>query len=201
MHAKLSPIRNSSRRDHLVMAALKLFNKYGYRATGIDTILAESGVAKMTLYKHFKSKDELIVAAMHKSNEDFIARMNKAIIRLTAKQRCDARLAKLMAFFDALHEWFNSKTFFGCNFINASAEYPDAKSPVHVAAAHFKRKLLQMIEELLENSQRNKQPAKISQQIYLIVEGAIVTAHTVGNKTVAKTAKDAALRLLKSYST
>ena len=56
----------SLRRDHLVGTALSLFSKHGYHATGIDRILAESGVAKMTLYKHFRSKDELILAALRR---------------------------------------------------------------------------------------------------------------------------------------
>ncbi|MEE8533082.1 MAG: helix-turn-helix domain-containing protein, partial [Alphaproteobacteria bacterium] len=59
----------SSRRDHLVDTALALFCRDGFHATGIDRILAESGVAKMTLYKHFKSKDELILAALRRRDE------------------------------------------------------------------------------------------------------------------------------------
>ena len=61
----------SLRRDHLVATALALFSKHGYHATGIDRILAESGVAKMTLYKHFRSKDELILAALRRRDEEF----------------------------------------------------------------------------------------------------------------------------------
>jgi AcrR family transcriptional regulator len=59
----------SSRRDHLVDTATKLFCKQGFRATGIDTVLAESGVAKKTLYNHFRSKDELIIAALQKKTQ------------------------------------------------------------------------------------------------------------------------------------
>ena len=55
-----------SRRDHLVDTAVKLFSKHGFRATGIDRVLAESGVAKKTLYNHFRSKDELIIATLQK---------------------------------------------------------------------------------------------------------------------------------------
>ena len=61
----------SSRRDHLVDTAVRLFNRYGYHATGIDTILKEAGVAKMTLYNHFKSKDDLVVAALKKKEQFF----------------------------------------------------------------------------------------------------------------------------------
>src|SRR5678810_1232020 len=60
------PVMSSTKRDQLIDTALRLFAKNGYRATGIDTILAEAGVAKMTLYHHFKSKDELILAALQR---------------------------------------------------------------------------------------------------------------------------------------
>ena len=62
-----------SRRDELVETALDLFYRNGFHATGIDRILAEAGVAKMTLYKHFRSKDDLIVAALERRDERFRA--------------------------------------------------------------------------------------------------------------------------------
>ena len=61
----------SGKRDHLIDTALGLFSRYGYHAMGIDRILAESGVAKMTLYNHFKSKDELILAVLRRRDERF----------------------------------------------------------------------------------------------------------------------------------
>ncbi len=60
----------SQRREELVQTAVRLFRKNGYHATGIDRILAEAGVAKMTLYKHFRSKDELILGALRRWDED-----------------------------------------------------------------------------------------------------------------------------------
>ena len=71
----------SSRRDHLVDTATKLFCKQGFRATGIDTVLAESGVAKKTLYNHFRSKDELIIAALQKKDADFMTAAREGIVR------------------------------------------------------------------------------------------------------------------------
>src|SRR5262245_61425521 len=62
---------DGSKREELIDTALRLFSRHGYRATGIDTILAEAGVAKMTLYHHFKSKDELIVAALKKRDAEW----------------------------------------------------------------------------------------------------------------------------------
>ena len=81
----------SQSRAHLVSVALKLFRQHGFHATGIDKILAESGVAKNTLYRHFKSKDELILASLRQQDEEFrnwlmreVARRDNAIDRLLA---------------------------------------------------------------------------------------------------------------------
>ena len=73
------------RRDHLVERALALFNAHGYHATGIDKILADAGVAKMTLYNHFKSKDELILAALAARDQQFRRWLRRRVEKLAAK--------------------------------------------------------------------------------------------------------------------
>ncbi len=127
----------SPRRDHLVDTALRLFYRDGFHATGIDKILAESGVAKMTLYKHFKSKDELILAAVRRRDEQIRNWLMRA-----AERRARAPRDRLLALFDALEEWFRSDDFSGCMFINASAEFGRCDDPIHAAAAEHKRLVL-----------------------------------------------------------
>ena len=85
----------SRRRDHLVDIALDLFSRDGFHATGIDKILAESGVAKMTLYKHFRSKDELILAALRRRDERF-----RNWFMRTVERRADTPRERLLAMFD-----------------------------------------------------------------------------------------------------
>ena len=125
----------SIRRDHLVDTALNLFSRYGFHATGIDRILSESGVAKMTLYKHFKSKDELILAALRRRDELHRNWFMREVERLAAAPR-----DRLAALFTALETWFQSDEFSGCCFINATAEYSDKDDPIHAAAAAGKPK-------------------------------------------------------------
>lgn len=187
-----------SRRDHLVDTALKLFCKHGFRATGIDTVLNESGVAKKTLYNHFKSKDELIIATLQLRDEQFLGNMREAIARLAPSQDCDPRLARVLSLFDAMNEWIVAEGFNGCTFINASAEYPRKEDPIHVACANHKKLVVQFIEELiaglaLEDSQL------VAKQLSLIADGAIVNAHTGCDLQGAQYAKSAAQRLLQSY--
>jgi AcrR family transcriptional regulator len=189
---------NTSRRDHLVDTALKLFCEQGFRATGIDRVLSESGVAKKTLYNHFRSKDELIVAALYKRDEDFMAKMRTAVARLAPQQEGDPRMSRVLAFFDGLDEWFTSEGFNGCTFINASAEYPRSDCPIHLACADHKKLVLQTLEELLTEMPLSD-TKQVALEIGLLADGAIVNAHTAGDRQSARFAKAAARRLLESY--
>jgi AcrR family transcriptional regulator len=188
----------SSRRDHLVDTALKLFCKHGFRATGIDLVLGESGVAKKTLYNHFKSKDELIIAALRQRDDEFMASLGDTIARLAPQQEGDPRMARVLAFFDGLHEWFTGDSFNGCTFINASAEFPRTDDPVHVACATHKKLVIQFIQELLSEMQLPDSQL-VARQLALLADGATVNAHTAGDLQAAMTAKAVARQLLGSY--
>lgn len=188
----------TSRRDHLVDTALQLFCQNGFRATGIDLVLKESGVAKKTLYNHFRSKDELIVAALDKRDEDFMAKMRTTVSRLAPRQPGDPRFSRVLAFFDGLDEWFNSDSFNGCTFINASAEYPREDCPVHQACVAHKERVLNTLESLLSDMPVSDS-RQLALEVGLLAEGAIVRAHTAEDLQAARVAKGAAGRLLASY--
>jgi len=178
------------RKQHLIDTALILFNQYGYHATGIDLILAQSKVSKATLYKHFRSKEELIIAALQQRHEQVLA-------GLKAKVDTANQLGKsgILAIFDNLHEWFNSELFFGCNFINVTAEYADASHPIKVFSAQHKQTIVDLIkEELIKKESINAD--ELANQVDLLIEGAIVMAHTRGIKEAALIAKEMAQRLL-----
>jgi AcrR family transcriptional regulator len=174
------------RKQHLVDTALALFNQQGFHATGIDLILAESKVSKATLYKHFCSKNELILAALQQRHSEFLTMIGAKVDEAT-----QAGESGILAIFDALHEWFNSDNFYGCNFINASAEYSDALDPIHVFSAQHKQAVLALI-----NAQLPVESTSTAEKIGLLVEGAIVMAHTRGAKQSALMAKEMARDLV-----
>ena len=184
-----------SRKEHLVKTAQALFYKQGIRATGIDTILAESGVAKKTLYNHFKSKDELVIAALQRRDQQFMDMLRTGVHKHTPLQSGDERLARVLAFFDTLTEWIQSESFYGCMFINASAEYPRQNDPVHVACASHKRLVIQFIEELLARG-NFEHSYNLARQIALLADGAIVNAYTTNDLNAAKEAKSMAVVIL-----
>ena len=166
-----------SRRDHLIDTALGLFNRDGYHATGIDRILAESGVAKMTLYKHFKSKNGLILATLLRRDERWLVWFRGALERHARNHQGPG--APLMAVFDALEEWFASKEFYGCMFIKAAAEYPDMDDPIHAAAALHHRNIMAELRQLAERA-GTKRPARLAREIMLLIEGAIAVTQVNG---------------------
>lgn len=176
----------SIRRDHLVDTALKLFSRYGFHATGIDRILSESGVAKMTLYKHFKSKDELIIAALRRRDE-----LHRNWLTREVESLATAPRDRLLALYTALAAWFKSDNFAGCCFINATAEYADRDCAIHVAAAEHKRMIRAYILELAIATGA-KSADELTDQLMLLMEGAIVAAQINGEVAAARHAKAAA---------
>jgi AcrR family transcriptional regulator len=186
-----------NRKEHLVKTAQSLFYKHGIRSTGIDSVLSESGVAKKTLYNHFKSKDELIIATLQRRDQQFMDMLRMGTQKYTNKQTGDRRLFRVLAFFDALIEWIESESFSGCMFINASAEYPRKADPVHVACTNHKRLVIQYIEELLSCS-NFKDSYSIARRMALLADGAIVNAHTANDIRAAREAKSMARIILNS---
>jgi len=178
------------KRDQLIDTALRLFARHGYRATGIDTILAEAGVAKMTLYHHFKSKDELIVAALRRRDAEwrewFIGRVTK--LAGTPRER-------LFAVFDVMEEWFRNKDYHGCSFGQAATEFRDPKHSVHRMASEHKQQMLVYFRELA-TAAGAKDPELLAQQISLLVEGAVIHMEVFREPQVARIADDAAEKLM-----
>jgi AcrR family transcriptional regulator len=170
-------------RNRLVNTALKLFRHQGFHATGIDSVLAESGVAKTTLYRHFKSKDELILAVIRKQDENFRNWFMK-----TVERKCALLSGRLLTMFDVYEEWARSPDFCGCTFIKASVEFSDLKSPIHAACAEHKRLMLRYIQELAEaNGIRNSEEVAI--QLLLLLDGATVFTQVFGSAEAFQQAK------------
>ena len=180
----------SSKRDHLVETALSLFCRDGFHATGIDKILAEAGVAKMTLYKHFKSKDELILAVLRRRDEQFRNGFMRDVERAGGSPRL-----RLLAMFDVIGDWFKGRGFSGCTFINASAEFADKDDPIHAAAAEHQRLILAYIRRLADASGVDG-AEQLARHLFLLIQGAIVAAFVMNDKDAARSAKKAAEILL-----
>ncbi len=171
--------------------AWRLFYRDGYRAVGIDTLLAEAGVAKMTLYNHFPSKEALIVALLESRDQEFRAAI---AAKVAAAGRSPAK--RLLAVFDWLEEWFASEDFKGCAFIRALSEYPEADHPIHQAAWRHKLAVQAALRDLCAAAGA-RDPAALATALALLIDGAIVSAHGSRSTAPALTAKITAAALLK----
>ncbi len=181
-----------SRRDQLIDTALDLFNRNGYHATGIDRILAESGVAKMTLYNHFGSKDALIQAALARRDERWRAWLRDAVAR-----RAETPRGRLLAVFDALDEWFARPDFYGCMFIRAAGEYAELDDPIHAAAAAHQRLVLAELRGLA-TAAGARHPARLARELLLLALGAMIATQVNGPVEAGQTAKKAAAVLIEA---
>ncbi|MEE8505978.1 MAG: TetR/AcrR family transcriptional regulator [Kiloniellales bacterium] len=180
----------SAKRDQLIDTAIELFNRDGYRATGIDKILAKSGVAKMTLYNYFGSKDELVLAALKRRDAHWREWFRHALAR-----RAEGPRGRLLAVFDALEEWFAQADFQGCMFMRAASEFCACDDPIHAAAAEHQRLILAELRELAAAAGARR-PAKLARELLLLVMGAIVATQVNGPVAAGQTAKKAAAVLI-----
>jgi AcrR family transcriptional regulator len=179
-------------RDRLVTTAARLFAEQGFRATGIDTILEEAGVAKATLYAHFDSKNDLIVAAIEHTSRTFGEWARSEVAR-----RAERPHDRVLVLFDVLAEWFESPEFRGCFFIRAAGEFAELSDPIHHAAANAKNGVHGFIRELCAALGGERQ-VQVEESLVLLAEGAITMAQLSGSSESARTARRAAELLLAS---
>jgi AcrR family transcriptional regulator len=179
-------------RERILSAAYELFSHYGINAVGIDTIIAQSGVAKMSLYRHFKSKEELVLAFLDQREARWTHEWLEAQI-LTASTLPEERL---LAIFHAFDEWFQRPDFEGCSFMNVLLE-STPNSPIHCAATRHLATIRDIISAQAQAAHLSDHE-KFTQIWHFLMKGAIVSAHE-GNRDAAKQACEAGAMLLNSW--
>ncbi|MBA2114095.1 TetR/AcrR family transcriptional regulator [Bremerella alba] len=183
--------KKSDARQRIVETAERLFYAEGVRAVGIDRIIAEAEVAKMSLYNHFSSKDDLILAVLQYREDKFNAMFEKWM-----KRHVKAETDRLEAFFAALKDWFKSPGFRGCMFINSCAELADAEHPASKFSACHKERFHEMLKGIMAETAGENAAESLTPAISLMVEGAIVTAVMEQSAKPADVARNAALALV-----
>jgi AcrR family transcriptional regulator len=167
MKTKVTP------KEILFQTAARLFYQHGYRAIGVDTIAAESGIGKMTLYRHYPSKDDLIVAYLRDSNQDFWDQFDQITKGVPTAGE------KLLAFFEALQSYVLSPDCYGCPFINVAVEYPESDYAGHQVALEHKQSVLARFRQLSEEAGAH-QPDALANALFLLMDGAYVAARMFG---------------------
>jgi AcrR family transcriptional regulator len=178
------------KRDHLLAVAQRMFCETGFHAVSVDAILEEAGVARMTLYKNFGSKEDLIVATLKREDRMFRQWLVSAV-----EAQSNHSQDRILGLFDALHERFASEGYYGCAFIRASVEYPAPGHPVHRAAREHKEMIRSYLRGLAAEVE-GADPMALSEQLYLLFEGAITASQLHGQPWPAEYARQAAEKLL-----
>ncbi|WIM98211.1 TetR/AcrR family transcriptional regulator [Actinoplanes oblitus] len=176
-------------RDRLLDTAERLFYADGIRSVGIERILAESGVGRASLYRHFPGKDDLVVAVLQRRDEAWREWLRSSVERL-APLPADRPLAV----FDALAERFARADFRGCAFINTIVETADPASPAHAVADAHKRAVIGYVDGLLTEAGRHR--PGLAAQLVMLMDGAIVTAVREHTPDAARLARATAAALL-----
>lgn len=181
-------------RERILATAAELFYAQGVRATGIDLLIARSEVAKATFYKHFPTKDALIVAFLEQRDAHWRQWLQQTVERLARNPA-----QRPIAIFDALGERFRHADYRGCAFGNTIAELADSSHAAHAAAQHHKHAVVEYIAGLLSALPVTNRK-RLATQLMLLIDGAVVTAVREGGDAAASAAKSIAAVLLERAS-
>jgi len=179
-----------SKRDELVRKALQVFYENGFHATGMDMLVRETGVSKTSMYKHFRTKEDLILAVLRLRDETF-----RNFLYRRMEELGDTPRDQLLALFDVLDEWFQMPDFHGCMFIKASGEFQDSAHSINAISREQKQLILAHLIDIARSA-GSPDPEGLARQLVLLKEGAIVMAHMNVDETIVSAAKSAASSLI-----
>jgi AcrR family transcriptional regulator len=180
-----------SGRERVRRAAYELFSREGIRAVGVDAVTARAGTAKMTLYRNFPSKDDLVL--------DFLRRREQLwtheLLETESQRRGETPREQLLAIFDVFTEWFNRPDFEGCSFLTTLIEVNDKGHPVHQAAAGHLANIRSYIGRLAAEAGVRDVDA-FARKWHILMKGSIMAAHD-GDTEAAARARELGELLLK----
>ena len=182
-----------SGRERLSRAAYELFSREGTRSVGVDAVIARAGTAKMTLYRNFPSKDDLIL--------DFLRRREQlwtlGWLEAESQRRGETPRDQLLAIFDVFSEWFNKPDFEGCSFLTTMVEINDRDHPVNQAAVVLPPNIRSYIERLAAEA-GIRDTDSFARKWHILMKGSIMAAHE-GDAAAADRARELGELLLAQH--
>ncbi|KWF10602.1 TetR/AcrR family transcriptional regulator [Burkholderia pseudomultivorans] len=166
------PVAGATAQEHLLRAAEELFYKEGVRTVGVEAVVERAGVNKMSLYRQFSSKDELILAYLERMDACFFERFDASVAKHPGQPK-----AQLIQYFVDLAERATQKDYRGCPFVNVAAEFPDATHPARERVARNKAQLMQRLVELCEGAGA-REPQTLANSLALVIEGIYAASQT-----------------------
>jgi AcrR family transcriptional regulator len=186
-------IRKTKSEEKILAAAAELFYANGLRGVGIDQVIAASGVAKSTLYAHFRTKEELVEAYLRRTDDSWMAQLQGA-----AERTGDDPREQLVGLFDALTDAFDRHGFFGCPFVSAAVE-ADLDSQARAITVQHTRRRQAWLTELGERAGAGSAES-LARHLGLLIDGALTSGRLLQDRTVVDQAKAAARLLVTSHT-
>jgi AcrR family transcriptional regulator len=179
-------------RERILDTAYELFSRRGIRDVGVDEVIRRAGVAKATLYRHFPSKDDLVIAFLERREQ----RWTLAWVEAEARRRGSAPEDQLLAIFELFDEWFHRDDFEACSFINVLLEM----GPAHPAGQASVRHLasIRSIVARLADEAALRDPESFARSWHILMKGAIVSA-AEGDAQAAQRARSMASLLIEQH--
>jgi anti-anti-sigma factor len=182
--------KSRSGRERILTAAYELFSRSGVRAVGVDAITELAGVAKMTLYRNFKGKNELAMAFLQQCEERWLTDW----VRAETQARATSPAQRLLAIFDIFTEWFERDDFDGSPFITLLLEFEDRDDPVRQACVRHLANVRGYLCELATEA-GVAEPERFAAQWHILAHGSIIAAHE-GDLDAAVKARELGILLL-----
>jgi AcrR family transcriptional regulator len=170
-------------RRRIVDAAYELFSRRGIRGVGIDEVIERAGVAKATLYRHFPSKDDLVLAFLNRREQLW----TREWVEAEATRRGTTPEERLLAIFDLFDDWFHRDDFEGCSFINTLLETGDPDHRVYQASTAHLQNIRSVVQEFADEAGL-RNPESFAHSWHLLMKGSIIAA-AEGDHDAAKRAK------------
>ena len=186
-------MKQSSVKQNIIQTAAHLFYQNGYNLTGINEIIKEAGIAKATLYNHFKSKNDICIAYLEFKNGELMSDLRVFV------NKYEKGNAQILSLFDFLKTFFKSKGFNGCWCINTVSELPHSEENIRAVIKGQKKGLIQFIKNLVEENIETNSKSELeilSKQVYLLYESAISESHLHQDIWPIKSAKGLCEKLI-----
>jgi AcrR family transcriptional regulator len=181
-------------RQRLIESAVRRFYRDGFRNVGIDQVYSDVGISKTAFYKHFESKEDLMLAVMAEQS-----RRLQESLRDTIRERGGGTVVgQLRAVFDLVEQVIESDDFHGCIFVNVTMEFPLPHEPAHIEALRAKQAFEDAMFEIAERGGA-ADPRTVARELCLIMEGAYVTRHITGDPATIDVARRVAELVIARY--
>jgi len=184
----------SATRQKLTAAAVRRFYRDGFRSVGLDQVLSDVGISKTAFYKHFDSKEDLVLAALEEQNRW----LQDSFLEMVRQCGGDRPVEQLGGLLDVVDRIIGADEYQGCIFVNVALEFPLPHEPAHVAAAQHKQAIEDIVCDIAATAGA-ADPRAMAQELCLIMEGAYVTRQVTGKRETIEIARRLARQVIAAH--